>query len=363
MIPVSSQVQEHLLVVGSYTESYGPFRAEGEGISLVRLSSSGQLELLDCLALPNPSYLRPNGASQLYATMETNDTRAGVALIGLDRKAMRLEHRSQTASPGTIPCHLDLHPNGQWIAGACYGSGEVYLRALADDGTLLKDSGSTVQHLGRSVNPQRQTTAHPHASRFSPDGNWLIVPDLGMDQVVSYPFDPDTGALGQQPRRWIAPPGSGPRLPLFSRDGRHLVLVKEMASEVSSFEWNDGILQEVCSISALLDGFSGPNTTAGLRWDATGTSFAVSNRGSNSLSLYHFDNSDGRVTPWCSIPSGGEKPRDFEFSPCGRWLITSNQNGDSLVVYALGGDRPVDTGHRLPVRSPSCVRVLPPDSR
>jgi len=358
MMSASPSRADQLLVIGSYTEPYGPFRAVGEGVSLMCLSPDGTISLLDRLALPNPSYLRPAGLQRLYATLETNDERAGIATIALDEKRrLRLQHIS--ASPGAIPCHLDMHPGGRWLACACYGSGHVFTRPITSEGSLT-DGGMAIRREGHSVNPERQNTAHPHAVRFSPDGNWLVVPDLGTDEIVSYPFDATSGTISEaQARRWIAPPGSGPRLVLFSRDGRHLLAVKEIASEISSLAWDAGFLTEVCSASGLIGAFSGSNTTAGLRWHPDGRTFAVSNRGADTIAMFRFDADDGSIVPLGAVPSGGAKPRDFEFTPCGRWLIAANQNGDSLVVYAVESDRLVDTGIHHPVLSPSCVRVLP----
>lgn len=359
MIPVSEPNADQLFVVGSYTTPYGPFRAIGEGVSLMRLSSDGEISLVDRLALPNPAYLRPDGQGRVYAVLETDDARAGIAAIALDGDALRLRLEQSIASPGAIPCHLDIHPGGGWLACACYGSGHVFTRRILAGGRLA-DGGTVIRRQGSSVNPQRQNAAHPHAARFSPDGKWLAVPDLGTDEIACYPFDATGGALaGESARLWKSPPGSGPRLVLFSPDGQYLLAIKEIASEISSLTWKTGRLEEVCSVSCLTGGFSGANTTAGLRWHPDGRTFAVSNRGANTIALFRFDAGDGRVAPLGAVPSGGVKPRDFDFTPCGRWLIAANQDGDSLVVFAVEPDRLAASGIRHAVRSPSCVRMLP----
>jgi 6-phosphogluconolactonase len=57
----------------------------------------------------------------------------------------------------------------------------------------------------------------------------------------------------------------------------------------------------------------------------------------------------------------GARPRDFEFSPCGRWLLVGAQNGHSVAVLALDAARFTlrETGHAMPIGSPSCLRFLP----
>lgn len=335
------------LVVGSYTEPYGPFRAVGRGVTLATLSPDGGLTREDELGgLANPAYVRVD--AEIHAVIETRRP-AGLARIAVEGRRLRLLGTAPV--PGDIPCHLDVAPGGDWLAGCCYGSGHVFVRrpaSVADSDGLCRTGGS--------IHPVRQTSAHPHACRFSPDGRWLLVPDLGTDEIACYPFDPSEGRLSA-PRPWRAPPGSGPRLLLFSADGRHVVLVHELASTVSSLRWEDGTLVPVSTVSSLLSP-GGPNTAAGLRWHPSGRMLGVTNRGADSVTLIAFDPEDGRLAPLSEHPSGGAKPRDLDFSPCGRWLVVGNQDGDSLAVLAVEPSRLVDTGARLAVASPSCVRFL-----
>lgn len=353
---------EVLFVAGSYTDAYGPFRAVGEGVSLLALAASnGRLVLLDQLSgLPNPAYLRVDpGRGLCYAALEMEGS-AAVAAIAIDRAARRLRVMGITPRPGSLLCHLDIHPGGDWLAGACYGSGHVFACRLDGDG-MPGAAGATVQRTGRSVHPVRQTCAHPHAARFSPDGRWLVVPDLGTDELACYLFDPGAGGLGQAVRVHRAPAGSGPRLVLFSPDMRHLVLVRELASTVCSFAWEDGQIRSLGEHSALFAPHDGPNTLAGLRWHPSGQAFAVSNRGADRIALFHFDPASGAIEPWCEHASGGAKPRDFEFSPCGAWLLVANQDSDRVAVLALpqrGEGRMRETGLGVSVRSPSCVRAV-----
>ncbi len=217
---------------------------------------------------------------------------------------------------------------------------------------------ATVLHSGSSIHRERQTGPHPHATVFSPDGRWLVVPDLGTDEVLSYPFDAASGRL-QTPRRFKAAAGSGPRLVLFSRAGDRLILVQELSSTASSLAWQAGKLEEV---SAAPTTEIRPNTAAGLRWHPSGALFAASNRGADTIQLFSFATASGAITAVASVPSGGAKPRDFDFSPCGRWMVVGNQDSDSLALFAIEtkGAAPTlsDTGIRVAIATPTCVRFL-----
>ena len=358
---------DHLFVVGSYTESYAEFRAAGEGVSLVGLGEDGHLALVDRLGgLPNPSYLKPFAKDRFLAALEVDDARNGIATITIDRDAGRLRLLDRQEAPGRVLCHIDLDPTGRWLAGACYGSGHVFTRAIDAQGHIGM-AGSVVERHGGSIHPTRQTAPHPHAVRFSPDGRWVVVPDLGTDEIACYPFHegqldlaPPLSPPLALPLAWRAPAGSGPRLVHFSRDGRHLIVVHELASEVSSLRFRDGRLEAVARLSTLYRPCPRENTAAGLHWHPTRSTFAVSNRGAHTVTFFDFDEASGAISPWFDIPSGGDKPRDFAFSPCGRWIVAANQNDDTIILWDIDWKegRGRDTGFRVKLGTPSCVRFV-----
>ena len=347
---------ERLIAVGSYTEPapYGPPRAIGKGVTLLRfdtgigrLSDAGRIG-----SLLNPSWLTVLPDAVL-AVCESDPQRSRIATI--DTNGHRVVATERVA--GALPCHLAIHPAGAWAAAPCYGSGEVFIFPLAA-GARLAPPRAHLRHAGSGPNPERQQQPHPHGCLFSPDGRWLLVPDLGTDEIWIYAFDANTGAARLASRHTL-PPGSGPRLALFSPDGSHVLLALELASAVVSLRWADGALHEVAMQSTLFAAHAGENTAAGIRWHPGGACFGVSNRGANRIALFRYDN--GRIAPMAEIGSGGAKPRDFEFSPCGRWLLAANQDSDSIVVSALdlAAGTVTATASMHEVGSPACVRFLP----
>ncbi len=353
-----------IFAVGSYTESYGQFRARGCGVSVVCLSGDGGLRCMDSLALPNPSYLVGSSSHNvLYATIETLDSRAALVTLEMLPGDNRLHIAGRSQIDGRLPCHLDLHPNGRWIACACYGSGHVMVRQISRRGTIEAGSGDQVDRFGSGSHPLRQTGSHPHGTVFSPDGRWLVVPDLGTDEVAAYPFDACLGRLAE-PKIWQAPPGSGPRTLAFSDCGGYILLASELSSEVSLLRWQGGSIREACRMSSRDPSDlskASENTAAGLRWHPDGIHFGVTNRGDDSISIFCLDRGNVALRHRMTIPSGGQKPRDLRFSPCGRWLISANQDSDSCILFEirLSSEPSAREAARLAVRSPSCICFLP----
>ena len=235
--------RDSIFAVGSYTESYGEFRARGIGVSVIRLSGDGGLRYLKSLALPNPSYLvRSSSRNVLYTTIETLDSRAALVTLETLPGDNRLRVAGRTEIRGRLPCHVGLHPGGGWIACACYDSGHVIVRRISGRGTIEAGSGDQVDRSGCGPHPVRQTRSHPHGTVFSPDGRWLVVPDLGTDEVAAYPFDASVGRLAK-PKVWRAPGGSGPRTLVFSDCGGYILLTSELSSEVSLLRWQGGAIR------------------------------------------------------------------------------------------------------------------------
>ena len=78
---------------------------------------------------------------------------------------------------------------------------------LADDGALGEPT-HLVQHHGQGLPERREP--HAHSAAFAPDGRFILVADLGIDQIVVYAFDAAEGKLG--PHASVpGQPGAGPR--------------------------------------------------------------------------------------------------------------------------------------------------------
>lgn len=341
------------LIVGSYSEQRPGREVAGEGISLLSLDpGTGALATRDVLGgLLNPSYVLTHG-SLVHTVIETPPETAGLATLQV--RDGRLALLGQVSVPGDGPCHIDRHAD-DFLAVSCYGSGHVSIHPV-DAAGVAQAAACVVAHSGAGPNAERQTGPHAHAACFSPDGRTLLVADLGTDEIWSHRFNAATGQLHADAARWQAPPGSGPRLLLFSPAQDHVLLLTEMGCGVLSLRWQNEALTLRDSASTLAPEWTGANTAAGLRWHPSGRWFAASNRGADSIALFSFD--DGAIRQVSAIGAGGPKPRDFEFSPCGRWLLAASQDGDCIAVLAVDADRLTDTGIRHRVGTPSCIRFL-----
>jgi 6-phosphogluconolactonase len=286
----------------------------------------------------NPSFLvLSEDGRRLYAVNETVEFEGqpggGVTAFARDASSGELSLLNSRPSGGVEPAHLELDPSGRFLLVANYGWGSVAVFRLDADGSLGPMTDHA-QHEGSSVHPVRQTGPHAHMIMFDPVTGAVLVPDLGIDAVLCYELS-DEGKLSEAPDRRIpAAPGAGPRHLAFHPAGGYLLVVNELDNTIVALRrLGDGFVPTDVA-STLPDGFHGHSQAAAIRVSPSGRSVLVSNRGADSdtIALLRFDASAGTLEPAGFTPAGGREPRDFIFSPDGRYLIVAAQDTDFLMT-------------------------------
>jgi len=286
-----------------------------------------------------------------------------MSAFSINRTTLHLKLLNSVSTKGSAPCHVTLDKTGKWLFVANYNSGSVAAFPIHADGSL-GEAASFVQHSGSSASPERQAGPHVHEVVVSADNRFVMVPDLGLDQVVVYRFDPVKGSLtpNTPPFAKVAP-GSGPRHLAFRSDGRYAYVLNEMLATVTGFQYDSktGSLKEVQTLKTLPAGFTGTNSSAEIAVHANGKFLYASNRGHDSIAIFHIDPLKGTLTPAGDVPTQGKTPRNFRIDPSGRYLIAANQDSNNVVVFAIdpktGGLTP--TGTNLTVPSPVSIVFVP----
>jgi 6-phosphogluconolactonase len=345
---------EWLAYVGTYT------RPPSQGIYAWRFQpASGKLTPLGLAAeTSNPTFLAVDPKQRfLYAA---NEDRTGtISAFAIDPVSGKLKLLNQVPSRGSGPCHVAVDLGGKWVFATNYNSGSVAMFPVHEDGTLGEATGF-VQHAGSSVNAQRQSGPHAHSANVSPDGRWLLVADLGLDQILSYRVDAVKGTLsaGDPPFTKIAP-GSGPRHLAFSRDGRFAYVISEMLSTVTVFRYNSarGSLEELQTAQVTPEGYSGPKSSAEIAVDPKGKFLYGSNRGDGTITVFRIDGDKGTLTVVERVSTGGKTPRNFAIDPSGAFLLAANQDSGDVVLFRIdpATGRLTPAGSVLEVASPVCI--------
>jgi 6-phosphogluconolactonase len=365
--PARSRPEHPLLWV--YFGTYTTGKSKGIYYSQLDLAT-GKLTAPElAVESTNPSFLalHPNGQF-LYAVNEVssfNGKKSGaVSAFGLDARTGALTPLNQQPSGGDGPCHLNVEHTGKAVLVANYGGGSCELLPLEPDGRLAAAT-AFIQHHGSSVNPSRQEGPHAHGAYFDPSNGFALVPDLGLDKVMIYRFDPAKGSLeANDPAFASLAPGSGPRHLAFHPSGKYAYVISEMLCTVTAFNYDraHGQMELFQVLSTLPKGVSvAPNySTAEIQAHPTGRFVYGSNRGHNSIAVFSVDSLTGRLSLVQNASTQGKTPRGFGIDPTGQYLIAGNQDSDSVVVFRIdrhtGQLTPTD--ETISVGAPVCVQFL-----
>jgi 6-phosphogluconolactonase len=354
--------KKDLVYVGTYTGR------GSEGIYGYRFNpATGQLISLGLEAKSNnPSFLAvsPNNKF-LYAANETDhfddEATGAVSAFAIDHASGKLSALDAVSAKDPGPAYVSVDHSGKYVLIANYPLGSVAVYPVFEDGKLASAS-NFVRHKGSSVNPTRQRGPHAHSIAVSPDNRFALCADLGLDQLIVYPFDAKHGKLGR-PRIVKIAPGSGPRHFVFSPNGKFVYLISEMKSTVTVFAYHaaNGGLKKLQTVSALPKGFSGKNTAAEIQIAPSGKFLYASNRGDDSIAVFTVDPDKGTLKWLERVPSHGKTPRNFAIDPSGTWLLAANQDSNNIVTFRINkkSGKLTPTGQVMDLSAPVCVQFVP----
>ncbi len=267
----------------------------------------------------------------LYAVSKGEVNYTGVYRIREDGSLEFLDRRS---THGVSSCHLTADPAGEFLYCANYRSGsfnEFHLKDGLFQGAESERYFETQGQLG--PNTKRQEHAHAHCTVFTPDGKYLCVVDLGLDEVQLFAFTPGQG-IAETPafHYHSAKPGAGPRHLLFAPDGKTAWLVNELDNTVSVLDYRAGPLTHRNTLSTLPEGFAGYSKASAVRLSPDGKYLCASNRGYDSFACYKVGEDGGLELRGITL-SNGVSPRDINFLPGGREFVCCNESSDSVTFF------------------------------
>ena len=347
------------LFVGTYTQQLPHVDGQALGFYRCQLDELMLSVVQTVAGIKNPSFLAlaPNG-KYLYAVQETGaeDTSA-VFAYKMDDQTGDVTYINQVSSYGIAPCHLAVDGTNRFLFVANYGGGNVVVYPLDDNGRIDPPS-QIIQHEGSGQNPHRQEAPHAHMVLPSPDNQFLIVPDLGVDTVFVYRFDEQDGKLTLIDEFTAVSAGAGPRHAVFHPNGRVLFICNELDSTMTACRFDAGKLSHLHTLSTLPNGWEGDSSCAAVRVGVNGRFVYVSNRGHDSIATFAFDPSTERITLVAHTSTEGQFPRDFALID--NDLLVGNQNSSTITHFKINPKTgvPQFTGQTSEIPTPVCLLPL-----
>jgi 6-phosphogluconolactonase len=375
----ASATRPILAYVGTYSSPQGPEGSKGNGRGIYLFDVDSLTGLLVKRELFedefNPSWLAIHPSQRyLYAANEISNfdgTDSGaVTAYGIDPTSGRLDRLNRVSSQGAGPTHLSIHPSGKYAFLANYSSGSFAVLPVLSDGRLgsatdvKRDSGATgplhaVSAPKGSFAISGHDRTHAHMIEADPAGKFVLGSDLGLDRILIWKFNTETGTLdpaGGSPA--VVPAGDGPRHFVFHPNGRWLYSLQEEGSTLIVFDYAPatGMLTAKQQISSLPPGFLGTNFPSEVRISREGSFLYAGNRLHDSIAFFSIGPS-GTLTFAGETWTRGDYPRSFTIDPSGNFLYSCNQRSDAITCFRVNratGDLTF-TGHYTDIGTPSMI--------
>lgn len=346
-----AQEQMYYFYTGTYASR------EEKALYLCKLDGdNGEMSIVNGTdGIERPSFLALHPEEHcLYAVSE--DGEGKVYAYEVDEQTHELRLLNHQLTQGAHPCYVSVTKDGAFALVSNYSGGNAGMFPIVS-GVGLEEMASQVKHVGSSVHAERQDGPHPHSIVPDPSGDYVMVCDLGMDQIVIYRIEEGKLVTHKEAEQ---PKGAGPRHLVFHPNGQFAYVANELDNTVSAFLFDAhfGELQPLQHLSTLPEDYREENTAADIRVTPCGRFLYVSNRGHNSIVLYRIDEESGKLERIEWVDTLGKTPRNFNL--VGGYLIVANQESDNLVSYSIDGEtgRLTASGHQLELKSPVCVEPV-----
>lgn len=349
-----------LLLVGTQTVG------SSKGIYAYRFDeATGELtKTALAAAIETPSFMAlAPGGERLFAVSEVDhfagQNGGGVTGFNLDRQNGHLTAINGVSTKSTGPCHVAVDHTGQCVFVANYSGGSAASFHVDKDGRL-SEAVSFFQYTGHGPNKVRQEKAHAHRVTLSPDNRFLLVNDLGLDEIHIYKLDAKTAKLTpNQPAAWKSAPGAGPRALRFHPNNKWVYCVTELTSTVVVLHWNaeKGTMEAVQTVKLLPEGYKGETRGCDIVFDHKGDFAYVANRDNDFMASFTVSGTDGKLTMMERTSCGGKTPRHIALSPNERWLLVANQDSNNISVFARDAKtgKLANSGKSFPLANPQCL--------
>ncbi|KAI1460274.1 putative isomerase YbhE [Annulohypoxylon moriforme] len=316
---------------------------------------------------PNPSWLTLDYSKNFLFCLDEglNDPYGGVAsfFTNDDGTLTTLNKLQVIQGPVSI---AEFGAGGHGLAIAHYSGSSVSVVGFTPEGNLTLVQNETYTLAAPGPNADRQEAPHPHEAILDPTASFILVPDLGADEVRIYQADADT--LGLTP---ITPltvrPGSGPRHGTFlvTPEKTYFYLISELANTITGYEtiYNEDktlsfneifyipthgeniTLPEGTGAAEIVVSPDGNFLIASSRWEYSYniTNFDPNNSTdilSDPLITFSIDHATGELTKVQEFPAGGAGPRHFSINADGNLVAVALQADGRVVLIK----RDVETG-------------------
>lgn len=345
---------KYMAYVGSYS-----YNGQAKGITVYDVNVEKGRFIPRCEVLvDNSSYLTAsNDSKTLYSIADE-----GVVSFRIHENGAIT--RLNTANiKGMRGCYLSTDKEDKYIFVSGYHDGKSTVLRLNKDGSV-GEIVAGVFHKGLGSVAERNFRPHVSCTRRTPDNKFIMVADLGIDQIKIYHFDEkDEEMILVDAIRCDLE--SAPKGFRFSSDGKFFYLLYELKNVIDVFTYETGErqpkIEKIQTIST-----TGPKpltqltAACSLRFSNDEKHMFCGNAGDNTVTVYNRDPKTGLLEYLCCLPISGSYPKDICVFPDDRHIASVNHENGSITFFNVDYKKGllVMNGKELKVNEPnSCVIV------
>ncbi|MDY6316096.1 MAG: beta-propeller fold lactonase family protein [Oribacterium sp.] len=349
---------KYMAYIGSYS-----YTGSAKGITVCDVDvEKGTLTKRTEIEVNNSSYLVASRSQKtLYSIVDEGVT----AFRILDNGALsKLNTRNIRGMRG---CHLAIDQNDQYLMVSGYHDGKATLLKLEPDGSV----GPIIDGIyDKGVGSVAERTFRPHVScaRMTDDQKYILVADLGIDQVRVFRLDKTDGKM-RQIDTIRCEMESAPRHFRFSPDRKYLYLMYEVKNVIDVFAFHEGKgfndieFEKIQEISTHNDKTNSPLIAAcQMRFspDKDAKHLFCSNAGINTVTIYDRDLETGLLTMKCSLPIAGEYPKDFCIFPDEKHIAVANNETGTITFFSIDYEKGllIMSARDIQIDEPNCICMV-----
>ncbi len=344
---------KYMAYVGSYS-----YNGQAKGITVYDVDVEEGRFIPRCeVEVDNASYvIASNDGKTLYSIADE-----GVVSFRIHENGAITRLNSANIK-GMRGCHLSTDADDKYIFVSGYHDGKSTVLRLNEDGSV-GEIVTGVYHKGLGSVAERNFRPHVSCSRRTPDGKFIMVADLGIDQVKIYRFNEHDEEMVLVDALHCELE-SAPKCFRFSTDGRFFYLISELKNVIDVFTYETGDRQpKIEKIQTVFT--AGPKQSqltaaCSMRMSNDETHLFCGNAGDNSVTVYERDKVTGLLEAICCLPISGSYPKDICVFPDDKHIASINHESDSITFFTVDYKKGllVMNGKELKVNEPnSCVIV------
>jgi len=299
----------------------------------------------------NPSFVSLSPDKKFLFSVNEDGDKSTITSFSIDEADGRLIKKDQKKTQGEDPAFLIS--DDQNIITANYSGGSINIFKRFEDGKL-SEVFQNIKFEGVGVNPKRQEKSHIHQVQFSPDHQYVLATDLGLDKIYVFKYHQSGENVLEKIGEFDVKKGSGPRHIAFDKTGKLIYLVQELSGDLSVLSFNEGKIELIQEETLLSRKVRFHFRAADIHLSENEKFLYVTNRDdADDITTFKILK-DGKVKKVQQIKTTGRNPRNFAISPNNKLVLIANQDTNRINIFTrdLKTGELTSTKKSIPVCSP-----------